>query len=292
MSDHDRTDPMWDGDAIAEAVGREIAHRACAEVWSHEPFLEWLGADHRARRERRLSATDEEMAMRRDGARLRARVLARQCGVGIVEAPPPLVTPGARGVPAEVLDQAAAVGAVPLVNLAAAAGAGRALWDEPVEQWVAMPRSSPRKHVRALALRIAGASMAPLLRSGDTVLVELGATWISPRSIPPTARSPFRATIASSSARCVWCGVRCVRCRQVWDDDAREPSDRSAVEARCPRGGGERSCETSMLSGATRYGATCPPPASCPSSSRSNRCRRCVCSFRNRRPARRDPNSR
>ncbi len=183
MSDHDRTDPMWDGDAIAEAVGREIAHRACAEVWSHEPFLEWLGADHRARRERRLSATDEEMAMRRDGARLRARVLARQCGVGIVEAPPPLVTPGARGVPAEVLDQAAAVGAVPLVNLAAAAGAGRALWDEPVEQWVAMPRSSPRKHVRALALRIAGASMAPLLRSGDTVLVELGATLARGRVI-------------------------------------------------------------------------------------------------------------
>ena len=75
--------------------------------------------------------------------------------------------------PSAVLDEAAAAGTAPLVNLAAAAGAGRQLWDEPVEQWVVLPRGVPR--ARRIALRIAGESMAPLLRAGDTVLVDLDA---------------------------------------------------------------------------------------------------------------------
>lgn len=162
--------PTWDGDAIADALGRELARRDDAEVWSDEPFLEWLAADRRAQAERRRR--DDADAMRRHGRSLRAHLLARQSGVGLVEAPPPLVTPTRRGVPAAVMEDAAAIGAVACVDLAAAAGAGRALWDEPSEQWVALPPGAPRG--RSLALRIAGESMAPLLRGGDTVLVELG----------------------------------------------------------------------------------------------------------------------
>jgi hypothetical protein len=162
---------MWDGEAIAEVVGREIARHDDAALWTHEPFLEWLAADRRAQTERR-ARTGDDAEMLRQGCRLRARLLARQSGVGIVEAPPRLLAPARAGLPAAVMDDAWAAGAVACVDLAAAAGAGRELWDEPAEHWVGLPPGMPR--VRALALRIAGESMAPLLRSGDTVLVELG----------------------------------------------------------------------------------------------------------------------
>jgi len=53
-----------------------------------------------------------------------------------------------------------------------AAGPGRELWDEPVDDWLVLPAGVPS--MRALALRISGESMVPLLHHGDTVLVELG----------------------------------------------------------------------------------------------------------------------
>lgn len=164
--------PEWNGDALAEMVGRELSRRDSA-AWAHEPFLEWLGAERRAGAERRLDAAHEAATMRSAGARLRARLLARQCGVRIVETPPPLVAPERRALPSAVLDEAASAGAAPLVDLPAAAGAGRAIWDEPADLWVALPEGvGPARRV---ALRIAGESMAPLLRPGDTVLVDLDA---------------------------------------------------------------------------------------------------------------------
>lgn len=184
---HDEQDrPTWDGDAIAEALGRELARHDDVALWSHEPFLEWLGADHRARAEGRTRASDDADAMHGCGRRLRARVLARQCGVGLVEAAPRFITPTRRGVPSVVMEEAAAAGAAVCVDLSAAAGAGRALWDEPAEQWVALPAGVPRG--RAIALRVAGESMAPLLHSGDTVLVELASTLTRGRIV--VARHP------------------------------------------------------------------------------------------------------
>ncbi len=181
--DRDRIDSTWDGEAIAESLGREIARHDDDVPWSHEPFLEWIAAERRSRRDRRPSGSSEEEVMRREGMRLRARVLARQCGIALVEGPPPLVPSRAHGMPAHVLNVAAAIGAVPLVNLAAAAGAGRVLWDEPAEQWIALARSTARVRRRAIALRIAGESMAPLLRPGDTVLVELGTSLVRGRVV-------------------------------------------------------------------------------------------------------------
>ena len=179
--------PTWDGDALAEVLGRELARRDDAGLWSDEPFLEWLATDLRAQAERRARGVDDvDAAMRERGRRLRTRLLARQSGIGVVESPPRLVSPTRRGVPAAVMMDAAAVGAVACVDLAAAAGAGRALWDEPAEQWVALPAGVPR--LRALALRIAGESLAPLLHSGDTVLVELGPTLARGRIV--VARHP------------------------------------------------------------------------------------------------------
>jgi phage repressor protein C with HTH and peptisase S24 domain len=49
---------------------------------------------------------------------------------------------------------------------------GRELWDEPVQSWVAVPPEIPAgKHI---ALKIVGESMAPLMHTGDTVLVRIG----------------------------------------------------------------------------------------------------------------------
>jgi SOS-response transcriptional repressor LexA len=182
--EHDR--PTWDGEAIAEALGREIARRDDSLMWNDEAFLEWLAADRRAHAERRVRVVDDETAMQRDGRRIRARLLARRSAVAIVGSPPRFVVPGRRGLPADVMEDAAAAGAVACVDLAAAAGAGREIWDEPAERWLAIPAAVPR--VRALALRVAGESMAPLLHSGDVVLVELGPTLARGRIV--VARHP------------------------------------------------------------------------------------------------------
>jgi phage repressor protein C with HTH and peptisase S24 domain len=54
-----------------------------------------------------------------------------------------------------------------------AAGVGRALWDEPCEEWIEVPLSIPDG--RYLGLKVSGDSMYPLLHSGDVILVKLDA---------------------------------------------------------------------------------------------------------------------
>ncbi|MFL5605498.1 MAG: helix-turn-helix transcriptional regulator [Gemmatimonadaceae bacterium] len=178
MTNEERDCPMWDGEALAETLGRQLARRDDpeADVWSDESFLEWLTNDLRAAAEQRARSRWDGERLRRSGHALRVRLLARQSGVGLVEAPPRLVAPLRRATPTQVMEEAMAVGAVARVDLAAAAGAGRELWDEPAEHWVALPSGAPR--MRALALRIDGESMAPLLHSRDTVLVELRSTFV------------------------------------------------------------------------------------------------------------------
>jgi Peptidase S24-like len=180
MTYEDRNRPTWDGETIAEALGRVSARRDDSMLWTHEPFLEWIGSERRLQAERRARA-DTGTGMLRDGRRLRARLLARQTGVGIVSAPPRLLVPSRADVPSAVIDAAASAHAAVFVDLAAAAGAGRALWDEPAEHWVALPPGAPR--ARGLALRVSGASMAPLLHSGDVVFVELGAPLVRGRVV-------------------------------------------------------------------------------------------------------------
>ena len=171
---HDDTDrPMWDGELLAEVIGRELA-RHNEDVWSFEPFLEWIAEEARGRAERHTRRRRDPDELLRTGKAFHARVLARRCSVGLVTAPAPLVTPPRLATPTQILDEARIAGAAPCVDLAAAAGVGREIWDEPVEQWVMLPPRMPAG-LRAIALRIVGESMAPLIQSGDTVLVELGA---------------------------------------------------------------------------------------------------------------------
>lgn len=177
--------PTWDGDALAEALGRAYA-RMRDETWTDEAFLAWLATESRARPGRRARATYAAGAMLASGRALRERVLSRSCGVGVVHAPPRTMAAPSMETPLRALEHAQSSGAVPLVDLCAAAGPGRELWDEPVEDWMTLPAGVPR--MRALALRISGDSMTPLLHDGDTVLVELGATLARGRVV--VARHP------------------------------------------------------------------------------------------------------
>lgn len=177
--------PTWDGDALAEALGRTYA-RARDDAWANEPFLAWLAAESRALGGRRARAAYDAGAMLERGRALRARVLARQADVAVLSGPPRLVAARRVDTPQRVMEEARAFGAVPCVNLAAAAGTGRELWDEPAEEWLVAAEGAPR--MRALALRIRGESMEPLLQDGDTVLVELTPSLVRGRIV--VARHP------------------------------------------------------------------------------------------------------
>jgi len=153
-------------DALVRLAAAAVAGED-ASAWDDPAFVEWWTARAQsaaARTARGLSDAEFLAA----GRALQALALARSVGVRWRGARPVIaVREAAR-------DEYAAT--APLVNLAVAAGVGRELWDEPVDEWLALDASlggdAPTgKH---LALRIAGDSMEPLMHTGDTVLVALG----------------------------------------------------------------------------------------------------------------------
>lgn len=107
------------------------------------------------------------------GRALQARVAAQHVGVPRSDRGPALCRRTRVDAPLRAVESARATHATPVVDLAVAAGVGRELWDERVEHWVKLPPGVPPG--RYLALRIAGESMAPLMHTGDTVLVAVGA---------------------------------------------------------------------------------------------------------------------
>ena len=143
---------------LAEAIGRALMRDPDHPAWGDARFLEWLAADARdeARHRRRRLA-------RASGDALMARAQARRLRVAQGGNPPLVRQPS----PA-----AQAPRRVPVVELGIAAGIGRELWDEPAEAWVELPNDVPSGEY--VALRIVGDSMAPLMHTGDTVLVRRG----------------------------------------------------------------------------------------------------------------------
>lgn len=67
---------------------------------------------------------------------------------------------------------AAQTRSAPVVELGAAAGGGRALWEEPVTAYLSLPEDVPSGNY--VALTVSGDSMEPLMHDGDRVLVKLG----------------------------------------------------------------------------------------------------------------------
>jgi SOS-response transcriptional repressor LexA len=143
----------------AEAIGRLLLSDPMHPAWSDPVFLEWLGIETReaARRSWRRSAGER----RSRGEAMMARAQARRFRVAQAGRAPIMTAEGG------------AERRAPVVELGIAAGVGRELWDEPAEAWVEIPDNAPAGEY--LALRIVGDSMAPLMHTGDTVLVRRGA---------------------------------------------------------------------------------------------------------------------
>jgi SOS-response transcriptional repressor LexA len=166
----------WDELRLAELAGRELLRDSESPVWRHDGFAAWAGDEARAYDERRHfgGQTDEEFLAR--GRELRARVLARGLGVRRTTNAPAMRAirqVAERGSPAQVLDWARTERATPVIDLGVAAGVGRELWDEAPDQWVELPPDVPGDR-RYVALRIVGESMAPVMHTGDVVLVRVG----------------------------------------------------------------------------------------------------------------------
>ena len=162
----DSNDQPIDPERLAELLGRELTRDPAHPLWRDERFLAWLAADAREEHERTHRLSDEEF--RRRGEEFMARAQARKLGI-VREGELAVVRRGETG---GGRPRAVREGPVPIVELGIAAGVGRELWDEPVSAWVEMPPNMPVGEY--VALRIIGDSMAPLMHTGDTVLVRVG----------------------------------------------------------------------------------------------------------------------
>lgn len=158
---------------VAGAAAPDPRTVLAGPAWDDERFLAWWMAEQRAcepRAARRTSDADVLDA----GRAFQARALARRLSIPAwYERRPALATPVVSGSPARVLGTAALMRQTPVVDLPVAAGTGCELWDEEASAWLAIPTGLPAG--RYLALRIAGDSMEPVMHTGDTVLVALGA---------------------------------------------------------------------------------------------------------------------
>jgi SOS-response transcriptional repressor LexA len=156
---------------FVEIIGRLFAADADGPLWHDARFVDWLATEARAHDRRVRRRTDQELALQ--GRAILARLRARRLGVKRAVGPPRFRSPAVVGPPGDVLMCAARSRAAPVVELSVAAGVGRELWDEPAESWLELPEDTPAGQY--LALKVAGESMAPLMHTGDTVLVRLGA---------------------------------------------------------------------------------------------------------------------
>jgi hypothetical protein len=159
---------------LAELAARAEMERSDSPYYVDERVVGWLAREvaspHRS--------GDDWSAPRihSAAARLRARAEAARLKVRLVAGAPPVVHAAAPGMIADVLDVARAMRAAPRLELGAAAGVGRDLWDEPCEQWVHVPDDAPPGSY--VSLRVVGESMDPLLHTGDSVLVQVGSAVV------------------------------------------------------------------------------------------------------------------
>jgi phage repressor protein C with HTH and peptisase S24 domain len=148
-------------------------HEQARADWAEhedEQFLSWLATDHEVdRMDSELWTREEAELVARN---IEPRIRAARAPVARIDVPTELRTAAVVGTASQVLEDAADDGCAPYLDLAAAAGAGRELWDEECEQWVVLPAALPQ--ARYLALGVSGESMMPLMQEGDTVLVRLG----------------------------------------------------------------------------------------------------------------------
>jgi hypothetical protein len=155
---------------LAELAARAEMERGDSPYYVDERVVGWLAREVSS--PHRSGDGWSPARVRAAATRLRARAEAARLKVRLVAGSPPVERAAAAGMIADVLDAARAVRAAPRLDLGAAAGVGRDLWDEPCEQWVRVPDDAPAGSY--VSLRVVGESMDPLLHTGDSVLVQVG----------------------------------------------------------------------------------------------------------------------
>jgi hypothetical protein len=157
-------------DELMRLVGGELEQLDDELRYRDERTLAWIAQDIREG----MSASEREQDERDADAFARSAVARRL--IRRVEAALPRTVMRRRpaelvGPVAVAMPHAADAGCAVLLDLSAAAGAGRALWDEPSDTWVELPDGQPPG--RYIALGVSGDSMTPVLHPRDVILVQL-----------------------------------------------------------------------------------------------------------------------
>ncbi len=158
---------------LERLVGLAIDASGDNSAYEDERFVEWLLRESHARMtpaERR----ENERAAAATAARLQPRIRAMNVGERLASRELRVRDATVIGEIGHVADAAAKEGCAPwLPALSVAAGTGRELWDESCDQWVELPKDIPGlSRSRYIALTVAGDSMTPYLRDGDTILID------------------------------------------------------------------------------------------------------------------------
>jgi len=168
-----RSDPVraaWEDDYLVQLAARAEMRRPDSPFYTDPALIAWI--DRESRTPERAALGWDAAKVAQVAERVRERADAARLRVAVLSTCAPLRAAGVVGTVPQVREAAIAAHCAPAIALAAAAGVGRALWDEPCDQWLELPPELDAGEY--LALRVSGDSMAPLFRTGDTILVRLG----------------------------------------------------------------------------------------------------------------------
>lgn len=170
--------------AVDQLIGLatdQLKQRVDSPFWTDEQFVAWRAQDRRDRKPSTDRWSPEHVAQ--VATRIQERVLASRWSVEPLDGQTlEEEEPAVSGTVSGVGEAAELAGRAVRLDLAVAAGAGRALWDTECECWVKLPHDVQRGGGRYLALTVSGDSMHPLLQERDTLLVKLGPT-VAPNTI-------------------------------------------------------------------------------------------------------------
>ena len=167
--EQDDQDVLRGEDLLASLAMRHETRRADSPLYVDPDVVAWLDAEAVAP-ERDAERWNAEQ-VRVTAERIQAAASARTSKVRRISNAPPLRPAAVVGTVPQVLQDAVKQRAAPRLDLSAAAGVGRELWDEPCDSWVELPDTIPDGGY--VAVRIKGESMVPLFHTGDTILVQL-----------------------------------------------------------------------------------------------------------------------
>jgi len=158
---------------LSRLVGRQLESDNDIDQDISERFLKWLANESKSNQTSLDRRNTERAAVEfatRMGRRIKALRIDRRMPRQPLRRRPAATTCGL----GDAIGIASISHCAPLLDMSVAAGAGRALWDEPCEEWVELPLGLPDS--RYIGLRVSGNSMEPVLESGDVILVKLDAS--------------------------------------------------------------------------------------------------------------------